>query len=76
MSNTENLQSTVMLLAREVSRLTELLSPFVSTDEMCKRYDCTGQTLTAMERRGDIPQRVKGRWSRSELQQWEQRRSA
>lgn len=74
--NTVELERVVLLLAREVSRLTELLSPYVGTDEMCVRYDCTGQTLTAMERRGDIPQRVKGRWSRSELQQWEQRRSA
>ena len=70
------LESIVLKLAAEVARMAELLSPFVSTDEMCKRYDCTAQTLTAMERRGDIPLRIRGRWSRSELQQWEQRRLA
>jgi hypothetical protein len=74
MSNAE-LQSTVLMLAREVGRLTEMLNPFVGTEEMCRRYNCTGQTLTAMERRGEIPMRTRGKWSRSELQQWEQRRS-
>jgi hypothetical protein len=70
-----DMQHALQLLTREVSRLTELLSPWVSIDEMCKRYNVTPKTLTAMERRGDIPERTKGRWNRSELQQWEQRRS-
>jgi len=69
---TADLQTTVMMLAREVGRLTELLSPWVSLDEMCKRYEVTSKTLLAMERRGQIPYRVNGRWNRSELQQWEQ----
>lgn len=71
-----DLQATVMMLAREVGRLTEMLSPWVSFDEMSKRYEVTHKTLTAMERRGEIPFRVNGRWNRSELQQWEQRKSA
>ena len=74
--STQDLQSVVMLLAREVSRLTELMSPWIGMDEMCKRYDVTAKTLTAMERRGEIPYRITSRWNRSELQQWEQQRSA
>jgi hypothetical protein len=79
--STLDLQSTVLLLARKVSRLTELMSPWIGMDEMCKRYDVTAKTLTAktltaMERRGEIPYRITSRWNRSELQQWEQQRSA
>ena len=64
---TADLQSTVLMLVREVSRLTELLSPFVSTDEMCRRYDCTPKTLNNMERDGRIPFRKNGKWNRTEL---------
>lgn len=71
MSNTENLQSTVQMLVREVSRLTELLSPFVGTDEMCRRYDCTPKTLNNMERDGRIPFRKGGKWNRTELMGFE-----
>jgi len=66
-----DLQITVALLAREVQRMAAQLSPWVTTDEMCQRYDCTPQTLTNMERRGDIPMRIKGKWNRVELMQWE-----
>lgn len=55
----------------EFSRLLAHLSPWISIDEMCTRYDCTPQTLTSMERRGDIPMRVKGKRRRTELMQWE-----
>ena len=71
-----DLQSTVMMLAREVSRLAEMLNPWVSIDEMCARYSVTPKTLTAMERRGEIPFRISSRWNRTTLQQWEQLRSA
>lgn len=73
---TADMQSTIMKLAQEVARLTELLSPWVPPDEMCQRYGVTQQTLRAMERDGRIPARHAGRWSRSELLQWETRRSA
>ena len=69
--STADLQNTVMLLVREVSRLTEMLSPYVSTDEMCKRYDCTPKTLNNMERDGRIPFRKGGKWNRTELVKFE-----
>lgn len=55
----------------EFARIVECMSPWLSTDEMCARYDCTPQTLRNMERRGDIPTRTNGRWNRSEVMQWE-----
>lgn len=61
----------VMALAREVARLSALVAPWVQADEMAARYGVTPQTLTAMERRGEIPFRVRGRWMRSELMEWE-----
>lgn len=60
-------------LREQVAALMDCLTPFVSTDEMCKRYNCTAQTLTAMEKRGEIPFRVRGRWLRSELLEWQRR---
>ena len=69
-------QNTIALLFKEICRLTDLLSPWVGADEMRARYDVTMQTLKDMERRGEIPVRTNGRWSRSELLQWEQRRAA
>jgi hypothetical protein len=66
--------SMVQLLAAEVARLSAALSPWVSTDEMCARYGVTLKTLGAMERRGEIPFRVRGRWLRSELLEWEMQR--
>ena len=66
-----DLQSTVLMLAREVGRLTAMLSPYVSTDEMCQRYDCTPKTLNNMERDGRIPFRKLGKWNRTELMRFE-----
>lgn len=70
--STAELHTVVMKLAKEVSRLSELLSPWVSLDEMCQRYGVTSKTLVAMEKRGEIPWRTHGRWNRAALQQWEQ----
>lgn len=61
----------VQRLRDEVSRLFAHLSPFVTTDEMCSRYDCTPKTLSNMERDGRIPFRKQGKWSRVELLKWE-----
>lgn len=60
-------------LREQVAALMDCLTPFVGTDEMCKRYRCTAQTLLAMEKRGEIPFRVRGRWLRSELLEWQRR---
>lgn len=60
-------------LRAQVAALMDCLSPFVGTDEMCRRYDCTPQTLLAMEKRGEIPFRARGRWLRSELLEWQKR---
>ena len=38
----------------EFANLVAHLSPWVSTHEMCNRYNCTAQTLCNMERRGEM----------------------
>jgi hypothetical protein len=58
-------------LRQQVAALLSNLSPFIGQDEMQVRYNCTGKTLLAMERRGDIPERVKGKWVRVEVVEWE-----
>jgi hypothetical protein len=58
-------------LRREVAALIANLSPYIGQEEMQTRYGVTGQTLLAMERRKEIPTRVKGRWSRREVLEWE-----
>lgn len=63
--------SEIELLRREVASLVANLSPFIGQEEMQARYGVTGQTLLAMERRKEIPTRVKGRWVRSEVIAWE-----
>ncbi|NVO08218.1 MAG: hypothetical protein HXX19_20790 [Rhodoferax sp.] len=65
------LLSVVNLLVAEVARLSAALSPWVGSDEMLARYGVTIKTLAAMEKRGEIPYRVRGRWLRSELLEWE-----
>jgi len=54
-------------LRQELAALVSCLSPWISTDEMCRRYDCTPRTLNNMERDGRIPFRKNGKWSRSEV---------
>ena len=63
--------SELELLRKEVANLVANLSPYIGQEEMQARYDVTGQTLLAMERRKEIPTRVKGRWLRSEVLAWE-----
>lgn len=58
-------------LRKEVAALIASLSPFIGQEEMQTRYGVTGQTLLAMERRKEIPTRVRGRWSRREVLEWE-----
>lgn len=59
-------------LRQEFATLIANLSPWVTTSEMCARYDCTPKTLNNMERDGRIPFRKSGKWSRVELLKWEQ----
>ena len=63
-------------LTTAVKELAAQLSPWITTAEMCARYSCTPKTLANMERRGDIPWRIKGRWNRAEVVQWEARETA
>jgi hypothetical protein len=63
--------SELELLRREVASLVANLSPFIGQEEMQARYNVTGQTLLAMERRKELPTRVKGRWLRTEVLAWE-----
>lgn len=66
----------VALLLREIKALAANMSPWITTPEMMARYDCTAQTLGKMERRGEIPWRVSGRWNRAEVIEWESKRLA
>lgn len=58
------------LLVSEAVR--EVISPWLSMDDMMARYNVKStKTITAMERRGEIPTRTKsGRWLRSEVNEW------
>jgi len=60
-------------LREVVAALVAQLSPYIGQEEMQARYCVTGQTLLAMERRKEIPERVKGRWLRAEVLEWERR---
>ena len=66
-----DLAAEISNLRREVCALAQLLSPYIDQSEMQTRYGVTSKTLLAMERRGEIPERVKGRWVRAEVVQWE-----
>ena len=58
-------------LREVVLSLVAQMSPWISTHEMCKRYDCIPKTLNNMERDGRIPFRKSGKWDRVALIQWE-----
>lgn len=58
-------------LRDQVAALMACLSPYISTDEMCQRYQCTPRTLNTMERDGRIPFRKGGKWNRTELMRFE-----
>jgi len=58
-------------LRETVAALVALLSPWISTSEMCARYDCDPRTLNRMERDGRIPFRKNGKWSRNEVRDFE-----
>lgn len=62
-------------LRAQMAALMAFVLPFVSTDEMCKRYNCTPKTLNNMERDGRLPFRKNGKWNRTELMDWESKSS-
>jgi len=64
----------ILSLRQELSRLVQMIAPWIGQDEMQARYSVTGRTLLDMEKRGDIPKRVRGRWLREEVIEWEKRR--
>lgn len=66
----------IELLRREIARMAQAVAPWIGQEEMQARYNVTGKTLLAMERRREIPTRVNGRWSRVEVMEWESRISA
>ena len=61
----------VARLTEKITRLIEHQAPWTGMDEMQARYDVTSKTSLAMEKRGDIPTRVRGRWLRTEVTVWE-----
>lgn len=63
-------------IVAELQRIAAAVSPWVSADEMCARYQVCSKTLLAMERRGQIPRRVNGRWYRPTLIEFERARAA
>ena len=62
-------------LRTAVTALIAHVSPFITTDEMCIRYDCTPRTLNNMERAGKIPFRQGVRWQRNEVMEFERKRA-
>ena len=62
-------------LRDQVAALMAHISPFITTDEMCIRYDCTPRTLNNMERAGTIPFRRGVRWTRNEVMDYERKRA-
>ena len=61
----------IQKMRQEFAMLVASLAPWVSTTEMCARYNCTPKTLNNMERDGRIPFRKAGKWNRIELIEWE-----
>lgn len=60
-------------LRDQVAALVAHVAPFITTDEMCSRYDCTPRTLNNMERAGKIPFRRGVRWTRNEVMEFERK---
>ncbi len=58
-------------LQKTVEALVNSITPYIGQDEMKSRYDVCGKTLLAMERKKQIPERVNGRWFRTEVLEWE-----
>lgn len=72
MSTIEKVVAELALMRRELAGLVQVVSPWISSEEMGNRYRVKDpKTLVAMERRGEIPIRAHGRWNRAEVMQWE-----
>ena len=60
------------VLLREFESVIRNLSPWVTREEMMRRYSVKSyKTLQAMQERGEIPTPINGKWSRVALVQWE-----
>lgn len=75
LSTEQDAASELRQLRDQVAALVANLSPFITTDEMCKRYDCTPRTLNNMERAGKIPFRQGVRWNRNDVMEFERKRA-
>jgi len=72
MSTIETVVAEIALMRRDFAALVHAITPWIGTDEMKLRYGVKDpKTLVAMELRGEIPLRAKGRWNRAEVMQWE-----
>jgi hypothetical protein len=71
MNASEQILVELQQLRLQVNVLSANLSPFIGMDEMQSRHGVGGKTLLAMERRGEIPVRVRGKWVRTEVLEWE-----
>ena len=58
-------------LRRDIMKLAEMLAPWIEMAEMGQRYSVCSKTLLKMERAGDIPTRVRGRWRRTDVMEME-----
>lgn len=72
MSTIEKVIAELALMRRELAGLVQVVSPWISSEEMRSRYGIKDPgTLAKMEQRGEIPIRSHGRWNRAEVMQWE-----
>lgn len=71
----DTLTSTVATLTSTVLQLARTQGARLSRKQVCERLDVCSKTLTAMLRRGDLPQPcADGQWLLAEIVEWEQRR--
>lgn len=67
-----DLSAELRRLAKEVQEMARRVSPWIDVKEMETRYNVCSKTLLAMERRGEIPKRINGRWNRADVMQHEE----
>ena len=73
----EKMTSAVASLTDTVMQLTRTQGARLSRKQVCERLDVCSKTLTAMLRRGDVPEPcADGQWLLADLVEWEQRQPA
>lgn len=71
----DTLTNTVAALTNTVLQLARTQGARLSRKQVCERLNVCSKTLTAMVRRGDVPEAcADGQWLLAELVEWEQRR--